>query len=103
MLKDNQKHNESVAPNSAFLSELQRALPEFFIADRYNEQGELIAKGGFDLAKFERALKARNIDELTSGYQIDFIGKDYAKKQAGEKSVTVIVPDVEHNTLAENK
>ncbi|ECV6706564.1 restriction endonuclease subunit M, partial [Salmonella enterica] len=27
MLKDNQKHNESVAPNSAFLSELQRALP----------------------------------------------------------------------------
>ncbi len=29
MLKDNQKHNESVAPNSAFLSELQRALPEF--------------------------------------------------------------------------
>lgn len=82
MLKDNQKHNESVAPNSAFLSELQRALPEFFTADRYNEQGELIAKGGFDLAKFERALKARNIDELTSGYQIDFIGKDYAKKQA---------------------
>ncbi|ELO85610.1 type III restriction-modification system enzyme (StyLTI) modification methylase, partial [Salmonella enterica subsp. enterica serovar Enteritidis str. 6.0562-1] len=103
MLKDNQKHNESVAPNSAFLSELQRALPEFFTADRYNEQGELIAKGGFDLARFERALKARNIDELTSGYQIDFIGKDYAKKQAGEKSVTVIVPDVEHNTLAENK
>ncbi len=103
MLKDNQKNNESVAPNSAFLSELQRALPEFFTADRYNEQGELIAKGGFDLAKFERALKARNIDELTSGYQIDFIGKDYAKKQAGEKSVTVIVPDVEHNTLAENK
>ncbi|EMD8711514.1 restriction endonuclease subunit M, partial [Salmonella enterica] len=46
MLKDNQKHNESIAPNSAFLSELQRALPEFFIADRYNEQGELIAKGG---------------------------------------------------------
>ncbi|EHC74116.1 Lead, cadmium, zinc and mercury transporting ATPase, partial [Salmonella enterica subsp. enterica serovar Minnesota str. A4-603] len=35
MLKDNQKHNESVAPNSAFLSELQRALPEFFTADRY--------------------------------------------------------------------
>ncbi|EHC95842.1 DNA methylase; restriction system [Salmonella enterica subsp. enterica serovar Uganda str. R8-3404] len=55
MLKDNQKHNESVAPNSAFLSELQRALPEFFTADRYNEQGELIAKGGFDLARFERA------------------------------------------------
>lgn len=30
MLKDNQKHNESVAPNSVFLSELQRALPEFY-------------------------------------------------------------------------
>lgn len=55
----------------------------FFTADRYNEQGELIAKGGFDLARFERALKARNIDELTSGYQIDFIGKDYAKKTGG--------------------
>lgn len=102
MLKDLQKYNESITPNSAFLNELQNKLPEFFTADRYDENGVLLAKGHFDLAKFQDALRARNIDELSSGYQIDFIGKDYAKKQAGEKSTTVIVPDVEHNAQPEN-
>lgn len=48
-------------------------------------------------------LQEQNIEELTSGYQIDFIGKDYAKKQAGEFAKTVIVPDLEHNQLEENK
>jgi adenine-specific DNA-methyltransferase len=103
MLKDLQKHNESITPNSAFLNELHRKLPEFFTPDEYDEQGNLLAKGAFDLAKFQDALRARNIDELSSGYQIDFIGKDYAKKQAGEKSTTVIVPDTEHNALPENR
>lgn len=36
-------------------------------------------------------------------YQLDFIGKNYAKKQAGEKSTTVIMPDVEHNQKNDNK
>lgn len=102
MLKDIQKHNESVAPNSAFLKELYNKLPEFFTPDQRDDNGELIAKGSFDIEKFQDALRAHNIDELSNGYQLDFIGKDYAKKQAGEKSTTVIVPDTEHNALREN-
>lgn len=38
-------------------------------------------------------LKDKNINELSEGYQLDFIGKGYARRQAGEMSTTVIVPD----------
>ncbi len=64
MLKDNQKHNESVAPNSAFISELQPAFPEFFTADLYTEQGELNPTGGFDLSRSSPARKTSNTDDL---------------------------------------
>lgn len=59
--------------------------------------------GSFDLEKFKASLNENNINELTSGYQLDFIGKNYAKKQAGERPTTVIVPDNVHNEKAENK
>lgn len=103
MLKDLHKHNESITPNSAFLSELQSKLPEFFTADQYDEKGNIVTKGAFDIVKFQNALKERNIEELSNGYQIDFIGKDYAKKQSGEKPNTVIIPDIGHNILEDNK
>jgi adenine-specific DNA-methyltransferase len=103
MIKDIINDNAFVNSNSAFLDELQSKLPGFFTADKYDDEGNLVARGNFDLQKFHAALKAHNVDELTSGYQIDFIGKDYARKQAGEKSATVIVPDVEHNQRPENK
>ncbi len=103
MIKDIQQYNELVTPNSQFMDELKDKLPEFFTADKYDEEGTLVEKGTFDFDKFRLALKARNVDELSSGYQLDFIGKDYAKKQSGEKSTTVIVPDVDHNQLPENQ
>lgn len=75
-----------VKPNSAFLNELKSKLPEFF--DR---------EGNFDLDKFKGQLKEHNINELSDGYQLNFIGKDYARRQAGEVPSTVIVPDEEQN------
>src|SRR5699024_3333928 len=75
-----------VKPNSAFLNELKSKLPEFF--DR---------EGNFDLDKFKGRLKEYNINELSDGYQLNFIGKDYARRQAGEMPSTVIVPDEEQN------
>lgn len=39
----------------------------------------------------------KNKDELSRGYQLNFIGKDYARRQAGEMPTTVIVPDKEQN------
>ncbi|MFS0621100.1 DNA methyltransferase [Priestia megaterium] len=103
MLKSNLNHNDNVKPNTDFLNELREKLPTFFTADKFDAKGKLVEEGSFDLEKFQRALKESNINELTSGYQLDFIGKDYAKKQAGEYAKTVIVPDKTHNQLDENK
>lgn len=86
MISDNEKFNMQVEPNSAFLNELKSKLPEFF--DR---------EGNFDLDKFKRQLEEHNINELSDGYQLNFIGKDYARRQAGEMPSTVIVPDQEQN------
>src|SRR5699024_2271594 len=86
MQTDNEKYNETVQPNTAFLNELKTKLPEFFTKD-----------GSFDLNKFKSQLKDKNINELSEGYQLDFIGKDYARRQAGEMPTTVIVPDEKQN------
>ena len=86
MQTDNEKYNATVKPNTVFLNELKEKLPEFFTKD-----------GSFDLDKFKDQLKDKNINELSEGYQLDFIGKDYARRQAGEMPSTVIVPDEEQN------
>lgn len=86
MQTDNEKYNETVRPNTAFLDELKEKLPEFFTKE-----------GAFDLDKFKNQLKDKNINELSEGYQLDFIGKDYARRQAGEMPTTVIVPDEKQN------
>ena len=86
MKTDNEKYNEAVQPNTAFLNELKEKLPEFFNKD-----------GSFDLNKFKNQLKSKNVNELKDGYQLDFIGKDYARRQAGEMPSSVIVPDEKQN------
>ncbi|MGF0104845.1 site-specific DNA-methyltransferase [Ligilactobacillus ruminis] len=86
MKTDNEKYNEQVKPNTAFLNELKNKLPEFFTKD-----------GSFDIDKFREKLKEKNVNELSEGYQLNFIGKDYARRQAGERPSTVIVPDEEQN------
>lgn len=86
MKTDNEKYNEAVQPNTAFLNELKEKLPEFFTKD-----------GSFDLDKFKKQLKNKNVNELREGYQLNFIGKDYARRQAGEMPSSVIVPDEKQN------
>ncbi|MEB6146578.1 site-specific DNA-methyltransferase [Enterococcus casseliflavus] len=103
MLRDNQQFNKSVKSNSAFLDELRQKMPEFFTVTKFDEEGNEIEPSAFDNIKFQHALKEHNIDELSSGYRLDFIGKNYAKKQAGERPTTVIVPDNDHNQKEENK
>lgn len=53
MQTDNERYNETVQPNTAFLNELKEKLPEFFTKD-----------GSFDLDKFKNQLKEKNINEL---------------------------------------
>ena len=86
MQTDNEKYNETVQPNTAFLKNLKDKLPEFFTKDDL-----------FNLDKFKNALEKNNINELNEGYQLNFIGKDYARRQAGEMPKTVIIPDEKQN------
>ena len=89
MQTDNEKYNETVQPNTAFLNELKEKLPEFFTRDN-----------SFDLEKFQAALKEKNVSELGEGYQLNFISKNYARLKAGEMPTTVIVPDEDQNNGA---
>ena len=91
MIRDHLQENENVKPNTAFLEELKNKMPEFF-----NDEG-------FDIEKFQNALKENDVNEFSEGYQLNFIGKDYARKQAGDAPTSVIVPDNEHNQKEENK
>lgn len=102
MLRDNLEFNKTVKPNSDFLRELKQKLPEFFTTEKYDEDGKLVKESSFDIEKFKVTLQEQNINELSSGYQLDFIGKNYAKKQSGERPTTVIVPDNAHNSKPEN-
>jgi adenine-specific DNA-methyltransferase len=86
MQTDNEKYNETVRPNTAFLNKLKINLPEFF-----NKEGQ------FNLDKFTSELKDHNVDELKDGYQLNFIGKNYARRQAGEMPTSVIIPDEKQN------
>lgn len=104
MLKDNRNYNAQVTSNTAFLKTLRDKLPEFFTADKIDEDGIVTSQGTFDFEKFKKALAENSIQtELTSGYQLNFIGKDYAKKQAGEAPTTVVLPDKVHNEQTENQ
>ena len=86
MISDNQKFNKTIQPNSAFLRQLKDKLPEFFTKDNQ-----------FNLNKFKLELQNNNVDELKDGYQLNFIGKNYARRQAGEMPTTVVVPDEKQN------
>ena len=54
MKTDNEKYNEQVQPNTAFLNGLKPKLPEFFTKD-----------GSFDINKFRGQLKEKNGNELS--------------------------------------
>lgn len=103
MLRDAIEKNKKIESNTAFLEELRKKLPAFFKPEKIDEHGTIIEEASFDLTKFQNELQRNNIHEFIDGYQLDFIGKNYAKKQAGEASVTVICPDMTHNNKKENQ
>lgn len=98
-----QSINKTVQPNTDFLNQLRSLLPQFFTQEKVNDNGEIAQPSCFDFQKFHDALKSHDIKELQNGYRLDFTGKDYARRQAGEQSETIIVPDNEHNRSPENK
>ena len=91
MIKDILNSNESMKPNTREIEVLREHFPACFKSD-----------GSFDLERFKEYLN----DEVTvknEGYELKFLGKNYARLLASVDSTTVIVPDEEHNNKPENK
>lgn len=90
MIKDILQNNEALTPNSQTLEVLQAHFPQCF-----NKEGF------FDVDKFKELIKS-DVDITHEGYDLNFLGKNYAKLLASIDTTTVIQPDVEHNAKPEN-
>jgi adenine-specific DNA-methyltransferase len=90
MIKTTLLNNEAVTSNAQTLEILHTHFPQCF-----NKEGH------FDLDKFKDHVKAE-VDVTHEGYDLNFLGKNYAKLLASVDTTTVIQPDVEHNSKPEN-
>lgn len=90
MIKDIMAANESVSPNSREMNILKEHFPSCFHSD-----------GSFDLARFQAFLSDK-VSVTHEGYELKFLGKNYARLLASMDTTTVIVPDEEHNSKPEN-
>ncbi|MCM1325020.1 MAG: site-specific DNA-methyltransferase [Bacteroidales bacterium] len=91
MIKDIMAANKAVTPNQKELHVLHENFPSCFHAD-----------GSFDMIRFSELLKDK-VDISQEGYELKFLGKNYAKMIASLDTETIIVPDDVHNSLPENK
>lgn len=90
MVKDVLMSNESVKANSREIEALKEYFPACFHAD-----------GSFDLERFKESL-SDSVNITNEGYELRFLGKNYARLLASVDTTTVIVPDEEHNSKPEN-
>ena len=56
----------------------------------------------FDIERFKNKI-ASDINTVDYGYELNFLGKNYANLIASQETTTVIEPDIEHNQKEENK
>ena len=84
------KDNETVTPITREMEGLKEYFPQCF-----NSKGE------FDIEKFREAIEPQ-VDVTREGRSYDFLGKSYARMLSSLDTTTVIRPDVEHNSKAEN-
>lgn len=91
MIKDIINSNETVLPNFKQMQALKENFPACFRKD-----------GSFDIERFKEFL-SNKIAVNNEGYELKFLGKNYARLLASVDTTTVVVPDEEHNQKAENK
>lgn len=91
MIKDILDANASVTPGSKELDVLRENFPACFRTD-----------GSFDIVRFQEYLKDK-VNVSDEGYELRFLGKNYARMLASLDTTTVIVPDEAHNSQPENK
>lgn len=91
MIKDILSHNETAQAGNKELNVLKQYFPQCFTAD-----------GKFDIETFKSLLpEGTDTTDETSGFT--FLGKNYARMLTNMDTTTIICPDVEHNSLPENK
>lgn len=90
MIKNILQYNEAVTSNAQTLEILHTHFPQCFDKD-----------GNFDIDKFKDIIKS-DVDVAHEGYDLNFLGKNYAKLLASVDTTTVIQPDIEHNSKPEN-
>lgn len=91
MIRDIIKNNENIEPNSKEIDVLKEHFPSCFRED-----------GSFDIERFKEYLSDK-VSVNNEGYELKFLGKNYARLLASVDTTTVIVPDEEHNNKPENK
>jgi len=90
MIKQIQTSNAETHPNSKEIRVLKEYFPSCFSKD-----------GSFDFLHFKSLLKDK-VDIQNEGYELNFLGKSYAKLLVSLDTETIIVPDIEHNSKQEN-
>ncbi len=90
MIKDIMNANDSATPNCREMAVLKENFPSCFKAD-----------GSFDIERFKEFLSDK-IAVTGEGYELKFLGKNYARLLASIDTTTVVVPDEEHNSKSEN-
>lgn len=82
---DEIRANETVNINDDTMKKLKADFPSCFTSE-----------GKFDLLKFKELL-SDSIDITNEGYELNFLGKSYAKYLTSLDEDTLLVPDEEHN------
>ncbi|MGP1512818.1 MAG: DNA methyltransferase [Gemella haemolysans] len=92
MIKEQLENNENVKTNTKLLNQLKENFPDFFDKDN-----------NFKIDKFKNALKSDEINITKEGYELNFLGKSYARFQTSTETETIISPLTDHNNDDENK
>ncbi len=92
MIKDVMAANAEVSANSREIDLLHKYFPSYFAED-----------GKFDFERFKSHLGDQITMDGYEGYELKFLGKNYARLLASMDTTTVIVPDEMHNVKPENK
>jgi adenine-specific DNA-methyltransferase len=90
MIKDIMNANDTAVPNSREMAILKENFPSCFRAD-----------GSFDIERFKEFLSDK-IAVTGEGYELKFLGKNYARLLASIDTTTVVMPNEEHNSKPEN-
>lgn len=90
MIKNTMERNEKATPNGADLEVLKKHFGMCFNSD-----------GSLDVEKLKARLEGQ-VAFSNEGYELKFLGKNYARLLTSLETTTVVVPDEKHNAKPEN-